>query len=364
MTGEIRISRRQSRRVFAAVILLALCLVTVPALGCTPHKEAASTTSETYVLGGLDPALAGLIGEARATGLQIGAVATWDGELTMDVITQPNQPVSAYEAIAQKLLPVVQKYKNQLSLKVDLLHVRVAWSDTSQHSYGLYNRYFQLNPPAPQGSPSVKVSLSLVAANTVKIGEIWIRVAQAGGFLAETANPDTMELDFSPSGSLVHLLIVARTADQRTVTVGWDGTGGPDDQRVNVTGVVEKGAATSPLRTEDSVSKIALAIDEVGIKNMLAFLRGVSPGGYYALKPVLHDGSTMGGSISMTATAYRWEGTKFVSLPADDQIRLGNPPYFILEMTPIDGSLPGPGVAGDPTAPLVPVFFAIPVPSI
>ena len=133
-----------------------------------------------------------------------------------------------------------------------------------------------------------------------------------------------------------------------------------------MTGVVEKGAATLPLRTEDSVSKVALAIDEVGIKNMLALLPGVDSGGYYALQPVLHDGSTLGGSISMFATAYLWDGTKFVSLAADDQIRFGNPPYFMLEMSAMHAadSPPNGTSAGDPIPAPVVVFFAIPVPSI
>jgi hypothetical protein len=59
-----------------AVILLALCVVSILVLGCSPSKQAASTTSETYVRGGLDPAVADLVGEARAAGLQIGIVAT------------------------------------------------------------------------------------------------------------------------------------------------------------------------------------------------------------------------------------------------------------------------------------------------
>ena len=97
---------------------------------------------------------------------------------------------------------------------------------------------------------------------------------------------------------------------------------------------------------------------------MIALLPGVGPNGYYALKPVLHDGSTLGGSISSIATAYRWDGAKFVSLAPDDQIRIGNPPYFILEMSAIEpaASPPDSTIAGNPTEPLRPVFFAIPVP--
>jgi len=89
--------------------MIALCLVSVLVLGCTSQNQAASITSQTYVLGGLDPALAQLIDEARGAGLQIGTVATSEGELTLDVLTQPNQPVAVYETIAQKLLLLAQK---------------------------------------------------------------------------------------------------------------------------------------------------------------------------------------------------------------------------------------------------------------
>ena len=200
----------------------------------------------------------------------------------------------------------------------------------------------------------VNISLSLVAANTIKFGEIWIRVAHAGGFAAESAYPDVyptrLELDFLPSGSLSRLDIVARTHDQRTITVAWNGSGGAADQRVLVTGVVKTGSATEPVVTLDSVSRVALAFDELGVKNMIAVLPAVRLGGYYALRPVLHAGSTRGGSIPATVTAYLWDSTKFVPLASDDTIRIGNAPYLILEMfrvEPADSS-PDPGISAIP----------------
>jgi hypothetical protein len=121
---------------------------------------------------------------------------------------------------------------------------------------------FQLTIPARVNTP-VDISLSLVAANTAKLGEIWIRVAQVGRFAAESAYPDAyptgLELDFLPSGSLFQLDIVARTHDQRTISVVWNGSGGAADQRVRVTGVVKTGPATEPVVTLDSVSRVALA---------------------------------------------------------------------------------------------------------
>ncbi len=356
--------------ILGLTLMLVLCLVGVLVFGCASPNQAASTTSQTYALGGLDPALAQLIDEARAAGLRMGAAATSQGELTLDVLTQPDQPVGDYESIAQKLLLLAQKFKDrftQFSPKVDLLHVRVAWADTPQHSTALYDRYFQLTMPARVNTP-VNISLSLVAANTIKFGEIWVRVAQAGGFAAESAYPDAyptgLDLDFTPSGSLFQLEIVARTHDQRTISVAWSGSDGAADQRVLVTGVVKTGSATEPIVTLDSVSRVAAAFDEVGVKSMIALMPTVHLGGYYALRPVLHAGSTRGGSIPAMVTAYLWDSTKLVPLDANDPIRIGNAPYLMLELSWVGPGVQPPGTAVAPMPPALPspVFFAIPVP--
>ena len=347
-----------ARRLASGLLLAALVLTVWSTSGCVSHPQktgsvSASTSVSSATGGGLDLALGQLLAHVKSLGYGVGSVSIKRGELGIEVFPQTAGSYDLYEALAQQVQSLAGKYKDQL--KVDLLHVRVASHNPSGPSRDLYDRYFQLSVAHGFPGHSADIRLDLGPLSSLKMGELWIRVAQAGGFLADAATAERVELDYlSPSNMLSGLMIIAHTADDRTVTLGWAISGDAADQAVVVTGQVMKGAVRNS--NPDHVSAILAAVDEVGAARMIALVpSSVAEGGHYALSPQLHYGTVTGMPTPMGSATYRWNGTTFLApCPGDHQVD-GKATDVDLEMDPLP---PGSSVAPIPG----PTFFVVPVP--
>jgi len=163
---------------------------------------------------------------------------------------------------------------------------------------------------------STPIQFDLGPADTIKLYEAWMKIGEAGGFDANAASPDVLKLSYTLSGSLVSLLIVARTDDGQAVTVQWDGLEGADHQPVVVTGEVVETVATL-LRRPDRVTPFLAAIDEAGSARMTAVLKPDQPGAICDVLPIFRrfepDTTSPGRPKS-----YVWEGAALVPLEESD----------------------------------------------
>ena len=170
--------------------------------------------------------------------------------------------------------------------------------------------------PAKGTARSVPTQLDLGSADTIKLYEAWTRIGEAGGFDADAASPDALELSYTLSGSLVHLLIVARTDDGKAVTVVWDGAEDLADQHVMATGQVVETVATL-LRRPDRVAPFLAAIDEAGPARMMAVFKPDKPGAICDVRPYFRrfePDTTLPGRPK----GYVWEGAALVPLEESD----------------------------------------------
>lgn len=165
------------------------------------------------------------------------------------------------------------------------------------------------------GDPT-PIQLDLGPADTIKLHEAWMKIGEAGGFDADAASPDVLELSYTLSGSLVRLLIVARTDDGKAVTVQWAGLEGPADQKVVVTGEVLNTVATL-LRRPDRVAPFLAAFDGAGPARMMAVLKPDDPGAICDVSPIFRrfePDTTSPGRLN----GYVWEGEALVPLERGD----------------------------------------------
>ena len=169
---------------------------------------------------------------------------------------------------------------------------------------------------------SHSIVIDLGSASQLKLSDAWRRIGEAGSFDASTAQIDGMQLFLSASGSLDTLALEAITRDGRLVSVGWEGTGGPDSQNVHVSGGIEAFAGgQAPQSSAPAVAEILAAIDQVGAKNMIAKLPAAPPGSRYSVMS-LRDQNYHGPGISAQGPAYIWNDGGLATLSADDDRRL------------------------------------------
>jgi hypothetical protein len=113
-----------------------------------------------------------------------------------------------------------------------------------------------------------KLAVDLGPADQVNLHGSWLKTAEACSFDANSARAWDVTLDYSPSGSLVSLFLIAVTADSREVRVSWDGYSGQPDQVVlaPVTTAFSSGGPKSI--TDYSMDSVLAAIDAVGARTM------------------------------------------------------------------------------------------------
>ena len=159
---------------------------------------------------------------------------------------------------------------------------------------------------------SAKIALDLGPADQINLHEAWLQVAKAGSFDAEGARAWDLLLDYSPSGSLVNLFLIAVTADSREVRVSWDGYGGQAGQvvRASVTTAITSEEPESI--TDYSMYSVLAAIDAVGVENITGKLPGLGVGGIYGLVLMFLDAYK--GALPPEGTAYSWDGSAFQPL--------------------------------------------------
>lgn len=176
------------------------------------------------------------------------------------------------------------------------------------------------SPSSTETSPAVtsstensaKIAVDLGLADQINLHEAWLQIAKARSFDATTARAWDVTLDYSPSGSLVSLFLIAVTADSREARVTWDGYHGHTDQVVlaSVTTAFSSGGPESV--TDYSMYSVLAAIDAVGAKNITAKLPGPGAGGNYELGLMFLDAYK--GALPPKGAAYSWDGSAFQPL--------------------------------------------------
>jgi len=168
---------------------------------------------------------------------------------------------------------------------------------------------------------SRSIVIDLGSASQIKFSDAWQRIGEAGSFDAGTAQIEGMCLFFTPSGALDNVWLEALTRDNQLVSVGWEGTGGPADQNVHMSGGIGTFAqGQAPQSSAPSLAETLAAVDRAGVKNMIEKLPAEPSGTRYSVAS-LRDQNHHGPGISAQDPAYIWTDVGLVALAADDDRR-------------------------------------------
>jgi hypothetical protein len=201
---------------------------------------------------------------------------------------------------------------------------------------------------------------------TLKLEDLWIHVVNARGLAADNETVQSLEMDFSANGLLLHFYLQARTYDDKLLSAGYEAFGLPSlaTRKVMVGGSLDSLAASLP-DTGVPVGKVMAALDKIGPLRILSQLGTVGPSGYYSTHLLLEQGGSA--TVTSRAPVYAWNGTSFSSLAANDTRRTYDSHYLYVAVNPM---VPAPGespaaIEGTPTAvgheSLPPSFFLIPL---
>ena len=173
---------------------------------------------------------------------------------------------------------------------------------------------------------STTVSLDVGQADDMSLHDAWLAIGDAAGFDARNAKVYGLELDYTPAGSLLGLLIVARADGDKHITVDWRGEGAQTGQTVTATASVVAPGPRALATTSDPAYEMLAAIDEVGPRTLIAGLMPADATGALAsdglfLRVKRADMGTIAGNILPEANAYLWNGSAFEPLPPTDERR-------------------------------------------
>jgi hypothetical protein len=209
-------------------------------------------------------------------------------------------------------------------------------------------------------SSSPRYTIDAGDADAIDLSATWLKIAKAASFDAGNVHAAGLTLDFTPSGSLLRLLIACPTSAGQ-VTVSWDGNGGSSNQRVNLAVSVARGSASAADSLDDShVDSVLAAIDSVGAGNMIAKLLTGSASMFYRVK-MARDLGTVNGDIQPGVAAYQWLSHSFQALAPEDALRKVNTKYVRLVVVALQ---PMPAL-GSPTTAVSSfglAYFVIPMP--
>lgn len=173
-----------------------------------------------------------------------------------------------------------------------------------------------VSPWQPPANSAVRLDLG--PANTLVSYEVWRQIADAAGMDPDMAHLGDLTLDFTPSGSLLHVMLRAIAPDGRSVSVGWEGYGGAADQNVDISGGVSLGFSPpgTPL-----LGLILRAIDKVGVQSLIAKFDPGDGAVSFSVRP-LRDINDYRPGLEDGAPAYWWDGSEFVWLASGDSRRV------------------------------------------
>jgi hypothetical protein len=214
----------------------------------------------------------------------------------------------------------------------------------------------------------VNVDVGPVAG--LRLHDAWVKVADSAGIVPDSAKYDDLEVDYTPEGLLVHLLLQAWAPGGTMLSVGYEAYGLPDlaGRSVNISGGVVRGVTGMPPQTYGLVDAVLSAIDRVGPAAVLAKLPDVGATGYCSFAPLPRQGYP--DAIPAGASAYIWNETEFTPLAAGDTRRTYDDHHIYLLVAPVvttrDATPPTTGrgmVSTTMTArPLTPAYFVVPSP--
>ena len=210
------------------------------------------------------------------------------------------------------------------------------------------------------------LSTEIGPVGTLKLKDLWIHVVNARGLAADNETVESLEMDFSANGLLLHFYLQARTYDDKLLSAGYEAFGLPGlaTHKVMVGGSLDSVAAPLP-DTGVAVEKVMAALDKVSPLKMVSDLGTAGTTGYYSTQVLL--GRVGSAIVSPGAPAYVWNGTTFSSLAANDLQRADDSQHLYLAVSPMVAAPAGSlaTIEGTPTAvgqaALQPSFFLIPL---
>jgi hypothetical protein len=194
-------------------------------------------------------------------------------------------------------------------------------------------------PSSPGGvsSSSGDYRVDVGSAHVIGFAAVWAKLASVGEFDSASATFDSLSLSFSSAGALRWIGIQGATGDGRRVAIAWDGTAGPEDQRVVVSESVQPVSANLP-KQHGRIGATLAALDRVGVQTILELSGPVPPGGYYGVAPIQQStgaGETTAPTIEPAAKAYLWERSKLVRLSSNGALRTYSEEYVYLGVYPM-----------------------------
>jgi hypothetical protein len=168
---------------------------------------------------------------------------------------------------------------------------------------------------------SLKVDAGV--ASDVRMSAVWDALAAQGGFDGEEATLESLWLEFSPNGVIHSGRFQAWTQRPELLQVGFNA----DDRssrNVWITGglcfVDPSQAVPGSTSGYTAAAPVFRAIDLVRPSSMIALMESAGDSGFYAFTSA-YEMTTPLQPIDPAATAFRWDGTRFVELAPTDQLR-------------------------------------------
>lgn len=180
------------------------------------------------------------------------------------------------------------------------------------------------DPPfsGPPGAMLGEIEVDLGSSAGINFTQAWDQIAGVAGIDAYAASFDQLDLSFTPSAALLWVGIQGETTDGRVFTLGWDGTNGPQDQSVLLTGDIRAAEADRP--QIGSIRETLAALDKVGVDKLISQSAATGPEGTYGISTLQASMRQVGGeelSIPGSARAYLWDGSDFAPLASEDSRR-------------------------------------------
>jgi hypothetical protein len=181
------------------------------------------------------------------------------------------------------------------------------------------------DPPfsGPAGALLGEIEVDLGSSASINLTQAWDQIAGVAGVDAYAASFSRLDLSFAPSAALLWIGIQGETTDGKVVTLGWDGTNGPRDQSVVVTGDIRVAEDDRP--QIGNIRETLAALDKVGVDKLISQSAVTGPGGTYNISTLQESMWQIEGielSIPGSAQAYLWNGSDFAPLASEDSRRV------------------------------------------
>jgi len=168
---------------------------------------------------------------------------------------------------------------------------------------------------APQTPGSGYIDISMKAGSPPVLTEVWKQIAAEGSFDGESARLQEVTLTCTARVARLDLNVDAVTSDGRLINVTVRQADAAGDARLHIAGDIGSNHSVH-VPTTGLVAPMLTALDRVGI-GALIHTSNNGESDLYAIH-FLQDTSDGSPGIPTSSPAYRWDGSRFVAMPAND----------------------------------------------